>query len=184
MTPYTVTTLTQDGSLVIDTAPTPPCNNLPPHVRTVFCKHTTSPAELAIARRIRDNPHHSIVTVYDVAGTCVYMEHLDTDAARELDPTVLLTSIYGSTAAHLRALGVVYVDWKPDNIGISQDTGLPKLFDFNMSGVVDPKDPTKWELEPDRGFALRMLEEQGFLEAEGSLFGLEQHAMAIGTGNY
>ena len=33
---------------------------------------------------------------------------------------------------YLQSLGIVYLDWKPDNIGLDAN-GIPKLFDFNCS---------------------------------------------------
>jgi serine/threonine protein kinase len=35
---------------------------------------------------------------------------------------------------HLQTLGIMYIDWKPDNIGIDPD-GKYKLFDFDLSGT-------------------------------------------------
>jgi serine/threonine protein kinase len=46
----------------------------------------------------------------------------------------------------LQSLGIMYIDWKPDNIGISKD-GTYKLFDFDVSGVIDLK-TNKWIIEP------------------------------------
>jgi len=34
--------------------------------------------------------------------------------------------------------GIVYIDWKPDNMGIDVD-GKIKIFDFNMSGLLSRK---------------------------------------------
>ena len=47
---------------------------------------------------------------------------------------------------HLQEFGIMYIDWKPDNIGIGD--GHLKLFDFDVSGLVDPKNPGKWILSP------------------------------------
>ena len=45
---------------------------------------------------------------------------------------------------YLQSLGIMYIDWKLDNIGISKDGEL-KLFDFDASGLIEP---TKWEIKP------------------------------------
>ena len=39
---------------------------------------------------------------------------------------------------YLQSLGIMYIDWKLDNIGISDD-GQIKLFDFDVSGLIDVK---------------------------------------------
>jgi serine/threonine protein kinase len=46
----------------------------------------------------------------------------------------------------LQNLGIMYIDWKIDNIGKSKD-GKYKLFDFDASGIVNLK-TNKWTLEP------------------------------------
>jgi serine/threonine protein kinase len=37
---------------------------------------------------------------------------------------------------YLQSLGIMYIDWKLDNIGINNDSNL-KLFDFDVSGMID-----------------------------------------------
>ena len=50
------------------------------------------------------------------------------------------------TKDFLQNLGIMYVDWKMDNIGISNN-GEYKLFDFDASGIVDLK-TNNWILKP------------------------------------
>ena len=40
----------------------------------------------------------------------------------------------------------MYIDWKPDNIGIDAD-GKYKLFDFDLSGITT-SDGEKWKVHP------------------------------------
>jgi hypothetical protein len=47
---------------------------------------------------------------------------------------------------YLQDLGVMYVDWKFDNLAKSVD-GIYKLFDFDASGLVDLNNQ-QWILEP------------------------------------
>jgi serine/threonine protein kinase len=37
---------------------------------------------------------------------------------------------------YLQNVGIVYIDWKLDNMGISEDKQI-KLFDFDASGLID-----------------------------------------------
>jgi hypothetical protein len=46
----------------------------------------------------------------------------------------------------LQSLGIMYMDWKFDNIGRSKD-GLYKLFDFDSSGLINTT-TSEWLLEP------------------------------------
>jgi hypothetical protein len=47
---------------------------------------------------------------------------------------------------YLQGLGIMYVDWKFDNLAKSVD-GVYKLFDFDASGLVD-LNSQQWILEP------------------------------------
>jgi serine/threonine protein kinase len=48
----------------------------------------------------------------------------------------------------LQGLGIMYIDWKPDNIGISANGEL-KLFDFDVSGLIDTVTGA-WVLKPPK----------------------------------
>lgn len=49
----------------------------------------------------------------------------------------------------LHGLGIIYMDWKPDNI---DKYGNYKLFDFDASGLVNTKG---WKIKPVELFAFR-----------------------------
>ena len=51
-----------------------------------------------------------------------------------------------SVKKYLQQLGVMYIDWKLDNIGISERRF--KLFDFDVSGLIDVNN--KWIIEPPK----------------------------------
>jgi serine/threonine protein kinase len=91
-----------------------------------------------------DNPHANIVTLYAVEDTYIDMEVLNTDlsgVARNAIKTAMQ-----DVQKHLHSLGIMYIDWKLDNIGISDD-GHIKLFDFDVSGTIHTK-TSEWELKP------------------------------------
>ena len=52
---------------------------------------------------------------------------------------------------HLHKLGIMYIDWKPDNIGIDENGNL-KLFDFDLSGLIN-LDTKEWQEEPQRFYS-------------------------------
>ena len=47
----------------------------------------------------------------------------------------------------LQDLGIMYLDWKFDNIGKSKDSGKYKLFDFDASGIAN-METGQWVIEP------------------------------------
>ena len=55
----------------------------------------------------------------------------------------------------LQQLGIMYIDWKYDNIAKGKD-GNYKLFDFDSSGIVD-KD--KWIVKPPNYWSFRNAKE-------------------------
>ena len=44
--------------------------------------------------------------------------------------------------SYLQKLGIVYIDWKPDQFGVDSNN-IIKIFDFNASGIIDTK-TKKW----------------------------------------
>jgi SAM-dependent methyltransferase len=58
-----------------------------------------------------------------------------------------LISAAKSAKEHLQKLGIMYIDWKPDNMGMSDD-GKYKLFDFDTSGITK-SNKTSWKIEPN-----------------------------------
>ncbi len=106
------------------------------HGRPFFRKSTNS-REITIAKLLRRHPHPNIVTFYTISPThrFVDMEMLDTATKR---PKRKLLEILRVVKAHLQSLGIMYIDWKPDQVGLAAD-GTIKLFDFDMSALIDTK---------------------------------------------
>ena len=64
---------------------------------------------------------------------------------------------------HLQSLGIMYIDWKPDQVGITTD-GTIKLFDFDLSGIIDTK-TKKWIVPaPSIYWSYRQAEERGLTD--------------------
>jgi len=61
---------------------------------------------------------------------------------------------------YLQSIGIMYIDWKYDNIGISRTDGKVKLFDFDVSGCVSP-DNSSWTIEPPYYFAYKKATDAG-----------------------
>jgi serine/threonine protein kinase len=101
-------------------------------------------AEIYIVKLLMKNPNPNIVTFYEINDKYVEMEELD--ITTKLDKNKLI-SIMEKVKDFLQSLGIMYIDWKPDNIGISKD-GIYKLFDFDVSGVIDLNNPNVWKVKP------------------------------------
>jgi len=128
-----------------------------------FRKETTDEVELAIARKLKRNPHPNIVKIYEVGDGYYDMELLKTPVSlrtcrehrRELE----------RAKRHFHRIGVVYIDWKRDNIGTSAD-GRLKVFDFDASGLLRRNVwySNNWNKKPAmRGYLLRAAENAGQL---------------------
>jgi len=113
--------------------------------------------ENAIVNILINKPFPNIVNFYAINKDYVEMEELD--ISTEKDKTKLIETM-SNVKDFLQSIGIMYIDWKPDNIGISKD-GTYKLFDFDASGVVDLK-TNKWIVKPLEYWSYRKAIEQGF----------------------
>jgi len=95
--------------------------------KCLFKKMTRSKVELEICRLLMQQPHKNIVTIYEVSDDYVIMEYLNVTCNLKN-----ISSTMESVKEYLQGIGVVYIDWKRDNMGISADGDL-KLFDFDVS---------------------------------------------------
>jgi serine/threonine protein kinase len=107
-----------------------------------FQKMTKHENEKQICKLLMQNPHKNIVTIYEVGDDYIKMELLNT-ALEGIQESVIKEKMR-NVKNHLQSLGIMYIDWKLDNIGISEDGEL-KLFDFDASGIIEPM---KWETQP------------------------------------
>lgn len=89
------------------------------------------------------NPHPNIVTFYDVNNEYLDMEELNTKINYD-DPEII--DIMREVKQFLQNIGIMYIDWKFDNIGKDKD-GNYKLFDFDASGIIN-LDTNEWIVTP------------------------------------
>jgi hypothetical protein len=99
-------------------------------------------------------PHPHIVKVYRLTETFVDMEKLI--PANDLyNDEASLVSAASAAKHHLQDLGIFYMDWKTDNLGLTN--GTYKLFDFDGSGIYY----TDWIVEPRPYWSYRQAKEKG-----------------------
>jgi serine/threonine protein kinase len=115
----------------------------PPVFQKMF---DVSKSEYAIVSHLQGRPPHpNIVKIYEVTDTHWDAELLDVDIDTK-DPRI--KEQMKAAKNHLQSIGIIYMDWKYDNIGV--DTyGTYKLFDFNMSGMWVDK---RWVVKPEEGW--------------------------------
>ena len=100
-------------------------------------------AEITISNILIKNPFPNIVTFYEINNNYIEMEELIMKT--KLNPEKVKETMK-NVKDFLQSLGIMYIDWKTDNIGITKD-GTYKLFDFDASGLVD-LETNKWIIEP------------------------------------
>jgi hypothetical protein len=110
--------------------------------------------EKQIVEILMKNPHKNIVTFYDVNNRYLDMEELDSPHSNTefydnfKDETPIIKKVMIEVKDFLQKLGIMYIDWKFDNIAKGKD-GNYKLFDFDASGIVDLY-TNKWKVKPPK----------------------------------
>ena len=118
-----------------------------------FRKWSTDRAELTIALMLQENPHPNVVNIYQVTDEFYDMELVDPDFELPINEW---GEQMQEAKNHLQQLGIIYIDWKQDNTGISLIDGNVKLFDFDSSGTTAaPMASYLWFQEPFEGFRYR-----------------------------
>jgi len=109
-------------------------------------------AESAIVKILMEHPHPNIVRYYDINTQYADMEQVDTYKSNPLYKAVMrredlneIIEVMSTVKDFLQALGIMYVDWKFDNMGKSVEEKY-KLFDFDASGLIDLR-TQQWKLQ-------------------------------------
>ena len=105
--------------------------------------------ELTIIKLLMTHPHANIVTYYKIDANHVDMEQVDSEKLLIMTRTELneIIEVMTKVKDFLQALGIMYIDWKFDNMGQALD-GSYKLFDFDASGLIDLLS-MEWTLKPN-----------------------------------
>lgn len=118
-------------------------------------------AETTIAKNIMINTykHPNIVNFFVVNEKYILMEELKQLDAEDLSRNIneVIESMK-KAKDFLQSLGIMYIDWKFDNIGKNKDN-IYKLFDFDASGLID-LNTNEWIIEPVNFFSYRNSKER------------------------
>ena len=101
-----------DGEFTIDT-------EILHEGKDFFRKMTKHMGERKICELLMKYPHNNIVKIYHIGDDYIDMELLNMEVKK-----------------YLQNLGIIYIDWKLDNIGIGENQQI-RLFDFDGSGLID-----------------------------------------------
>jgi serine/threonine protein kinase len=116
-----------DGEFTIDT-------EILHEGKDFFRKMTNHMGERKICELLMKYPHNNIVKIYHIGDEYIDMELLNTDMSRENMSSV--KNVMMEVKTYLQKLGIIYIDWKLDNIGIGENQQI-RLFDFDGSGLID-----------------------------------------------
>ena len=125
-------------------------------------ENDTRHIEKQIVEILMNNPHPNIVTFYEVNNRYLDMEVLDSPHSNPdfydnfKDETPIIRKVMIDVKDFLQQLGIMYIDWKYDNIAKGKD-GNYKLFDFDSSGIVD-KD--RWKVKPPNHWSFKNAKEK------------------------
>jgi serine/threonine protein kinase len=119
--------------------------------------------EYEIVKLLINNPFPNIVTFYSINKDYVEMEELHIDynlyKLPKLEKEKLIDTMR-KVKDFLQSLGIIYIDWKTDNIGIDKD-GIYKLFDFDVSGLINLK-TNQWIVKPLEYWSYNKAIENGY----------------------
>jgi serine/threonine protein kinase len=118
-----------------------------------FRKYGASIVEHKIAKILQTNPHPNIVKIYNITDQYIDIEEVKpTIFIRNYDKKDLVNAA-NLAKTHLQSLGIMYIDWKPDNLGVDSN-GTYKLYDFDASGITTA-DGKNWLIRPSDYWSYR-----------------------------
>ena len=120
--------------------------------------------EYRIYQILQENPHPHLVTVYRLTETFVDIELLTpVNELPDYDEASIVAAA-SSVKEHLQGLGIFYMDWKSDNLGITYtektNMGTYRLFDFDGSGYFREA----WIIQPMPYWSYRQASEKGLTD--------------------
>ena len=104
---------------------------------------------------MQEQQHPNIVKFFAIHENAIDMEELETYATDEdygdknftKQNKIQQVEDMRKAKDFLQSLGIMYMDWKFDNIGRAKNNGMYKLFDFDSSGLINPQ-TNEWLLIP------------------------------------
>jgi hypothetical protein len=103
--------------------------------------------EQTIVKILMEHHHSNIVSYYNIGSNHIDMEQVDSKTLLIVTRKDLneIIEVMTNVKDFLQTLGIMYIDWKFDNMGQALD-GSYKLFDFDASGLIDLQ-TQQWKLK-------------------------------------
>ena len=98
----------------------------------------------------------NVVNIYEVASDYIDMELLDVESVNYEEARCSMHK----AKEQLESVGIMYMDWKLDNVGKNKE-GIYKVFDFDVSGLIDLENPTEWLVSPLKYYSYKRATEEG-----------------------
>ena len=98
----------------------------------------------------------NVVNIYEVTSDHIDMELLDVKSVNYEEARCSMHQ----AKEQLESVGIMYMDWKLDNVGKNKE-GIYKVFDFDISGLIDLKNPTEWLVSPLKYYSYKRATEEG-----------------------
>ena len=111
--------------------------------------------ERTIIKILMEHSHPNIVNYYELSDDYITMEQVSSaksdpsffdEGPLSYEEIIEIQQTMRKVKDFLQSLGIMYIDWKYDNLGKSLD-GNYKLFDFDASGLIDLQS-NEWILKP------------------------------------
>jgi len=147
------------------------------NIPRIFRKYSENRVEFEICKLLKENPHPKCVNIYKIFGSYIDMEYVNTISIYKKN--IHYDQIFSDVERAIEYLNknnIVYIDIKLDNIGYNLKDKIYKIFDFNMSGIVDKLDNYKWLFKPDSGYLYRKYYENNKRE-NVNLFDIDRYAL-------
>jgi hypothetical protein len=122
-----------------------------------FFRKYIGTVEHRIYQILMEQPHPNVVKVYRLTDAFVDMEKLTPVNDLPYQEEYVISA--AAAKDHLQRLGIFYMDWKSDNLGIT-DTGTYRLFDFDGSGIFRDE----WLIEPQPYWSYRQALDKGLTD--------------------
>lgn len=98
--------------------------------------YVDSANERDIVRMIKRNDFKNVVKIYNVDYKFYDSELVETPINLTNNNIDNILSDMSNAKFELQKKGIIYIDWKLDNVGFSQSDNVYKLFDFDSSGII------------------------------------------------
>jgi len=114
-----------------------------------FRKYVQNRIEHTIYKILKNFDHKNIVKIYRITDNYIDIELIKDDRINV--DRKKRKKVMENVKNFLQKNNIAYIDWKPDNIGLSND-GTFKLYDFDASGIFKGDD---WVIEPPYYYVMR-----------------------------